>query len=326
MTALKRVSTCLVSAIILCSALAAAAQEPVAVDTLGLAKLSPDELFVRASSAELQFADMLQPSRRILVRNHEDSLPYLVTRLDTDGPRERHALEDILVRIGDPAVGPLTRALMDEAGRTDTTRGVRLAAGILGRLGDERATEPLSSVAGHENWKVRSSVADALGRIGGDEVIAPVVRLMSDENEVVRKSAAVSLRRIASGEGAELGGEAVAALVSALGDTHYSVRTSASAALGEIGDEAVEAVEARIGAPGNEARHAAICALGLTGSRRATGTLTGLLDSDAWTDRAWAVEALGRIGLDEPVRAELKRMEKNETHPYVLLKLSELLR
>lgn len=168
------------------------------VDTVALAELSAEELFLRSSSAALQFAPMIQPSRRVLVREYDRSLPYLITQLDTDGPRERHALEDILVRIGEPAVEPLIDALGEELERTDTLRGARMAAGILGRLDDERATPALCAAARHADWKVRSSVASALGRVGSADGVDGLVRLLADRNEIVRKSAAVAIRRMAT--------------------------------------------------------------------------------------------------------------------------------
>ena len=86
-------------------------------DTSWLDELSPDALFLRASSSALQFQSMIEPARKRLVREHEISLPYLVTRLDTDDARERHALEDILVRIGEPAVEPVIEAFRSEVMR-----------------------------------------------------------------------------------------------------------------------------------------------------------------------------------------------------------------
>jgi len=193
----------IIAAILLCVVAPAAVAhvagtEAADVDTLALAALSPEELFLRSSSAALQFAPMIQPSRRILVREYERSLPYLVTQLDTDGPRERHALEDILVKIGEPAVEPVIEALDRELERTDTLRGARMAAGILGRLGDDRATSALNSAAGHHDWKVRSSVASAIGRIGSADGLDGLLLLLGDENEIVRKSSAVAIRRMAT--------------------------------------------------------------------------------------------------------------------------------
>ncbi len=363
-----RLTTGLVTALLLLTFIAAphaAAQEPLdepaLVDTLALAALSPEELFLRASSAALQFAPMIQPSRRILVRDHERSLPYLVGELDTDGPRERHALEDILVRIGEPAVEPLIDALDAELERTDTLRGARMAASILGRLDDERATPGLTRAARHEDWKVRSSVAGALGRIGDASGLDALLRLLDDENEIVRKSAAVALRRMAtvpdspgatSGEapgddadpGRDLSGadrdrferslaareavatEALKPLVDALGDAFYQVRYSAAAALAELGPEALgrPIMETALVGEG-PGRLVAISVIGRIGDPSALGPLGGLLLDDDWAVRGFAAEAIGRIGADRRARKALSKLLARETHPFVRMRAGEAL-
>ena len=118
--------------ILAATALALETAEP---DTAELEGLTPEQLFLRASSSALQFEHMREPSRKVLVRKHEESIPFLVTQLDTDGVRERHALEDVLVRIGEPAVPAVVEAFLMESERTDVTRGARLAATVLGIMG-----------------------------------------------------------------------------------------------------------------------------------------------------------------------------------------------
>ena len=210
-------------------------REAAAVDTSGLVDLSPEELFLRASSSALQFQHMLAPSRRLLVRNHEESVPYLVTQLDTDSPRERHALEDVLVKIGDPSVLPLIDALTSELERENTSRGARLAASILGRLGDDRAVEELAAAARHGDWKVRSSAVAAIGRVAAPRSVPTLLALLDDRNEVVRKSAAVALARVADENDDGLGEDAVRRLAESLGDEHYSVRYGAARAIARVG-------------------------------------------------------------------------------------------
>jgi HEAT repeat protein len=299
------------------------ADEP---DTTGLADLSPAELFVRATAAELQFAELVAPSRRLLVRNYATSIPYLVKRLDTDGARERYGLENIMVDIGEPAVLPLIDAVLEEAQRTDTTRGARLAASILGKLGDARAVDALVEIRGHDDWKVRSSVAGSLGRIAQAASLSALLDMLADENEIVRKSAAVAARRTVEACGDEpLPDGTVAALVAALDDTHYSVRYGASEALASIGEPAVQhLLDVALQAEGSR-QHLAIRALGEMRSARALGPLRGLLETEDWATRAYASEAIGRIGADRRTRKDLARMLREERHPFVLLKAAEAL-
>ncbi len=296
-------------------------------DTVALTRLSPEELFLRASSAALQFETMRQPSRRILVRNHEESLSYLVTQLDTDDARERHALEDILVKIGEPAVDPLIDALRREARREDTTRGVRLAALVLGRLGDPSAVRSLTDTAGHDNWKVRGSIAGALGRIGTMQTVPTLVVLLRDTNEIVRKGAAVALRRVGetTEDTEELAQDVAGPLVGALSDRYYAVRESAADAIAAIGEPALDSVTETAERPGGDERLLAIRTIGKIGSRGSLGLLKDLLESDDWTVRAHAAEAIGAIGPDGRSRRMLRRMLESEEHPFVRLRAEEAL-
>lgn len=295
----------------------AVAQTESEVDTLELARLTPEELFLRASSSALQFEHMREPSRRLLVRDHERSLPYLVTRLDTDDARERHGLEDILVRIGSPAVPLVTAALSVEVLRTDTTRGARLAAGVLGRLGDEAAIEELAAAHDHDDWKVRGAVAGALGRIGSGRAVPPLLALLSDVNETVRKSAAVGLGRTASDDGNALGEGAMAALAGALSDDNYSVRYSAADALGKVGEPAVPMLVAEARDASRMARLMAARALGRSASRKAMAPLTKLLQHDDWATRAFAARALSELGPDRRARKRLEELAEKDGHPLV---------
>ena len=297
-------------------------------DTAALAELTPEELFLRASSSALQFEHMREPSRRILVSNHEESLSYLVTQLDTDDARERHALEDVLVRIGHAAAHPLIEALLLEAGRTETTRGARLAAAVLGRIGEVCAVDPLASVHDHRDWKVRGAIGGALGRIGTAETVPPLVSLLSDENEAVRKSAAVGLRRVAARasddeapdpDAAEaLDADVIEALARALGDHNYAVRYSSADALAQIGEPALPRL-LEIGEAGaTEARLMALRAIGAVGSRKALKPLVRTLQDPDWAVRAHAAAALGALGADGRGRRALERLVAQDPHPFVV--------
>ncbi|MCK4681158.1 HEAT repeat domain-containing protein [bacterium] len=297
-------------------------------DTAELAELAPVELFLRASSSALQFEHMREPSRRILVSNHEESLPYLVTRLDTDDARERHALEDILVRIGPAAAEPVIEAFLLEAGRTETTRGARLAAAVLGRIGEACAVDPLASVHDHHDWKLRGAIGGALGRIGTAETVPPLVSLLEDENEVVRKSAAVGLRRVAvrahddeapDPDAAEaLDADVIESLARALGDPNYAVRYSSADALARIGETALPLLFEIGEGDAIEARLMALRAIGAGGSRKALTPLVRALQDSDWAVRAHAAAAIGTIGADRRGRRALERLVASDPHPFVV--------
>jgi HEAT repeat protein len=309
--------------------------EPSLQDTSWIYELSPEDLFLRASSSALQFQSMIAPSRRRLVADHETSLPYLVTRLDTDDARERHALEDILVKIGEPAVGPVVEAFRDEMGRTDTTRGARLAASVLGRLGDAAAVAPLGEARSHDDWKVRGAVAGALGRIGIAEAVPALVDLLLDANEIVRKSAAFGLGRTASSvseacgcSGATAGSEwrrATGELADALDDPYYAVRYNASDALARIGEPAWPALRDILRGDPGTARLMALRAVAEIGSEEAGPIVSQLLSSDDWAERAQAAHTLGVLGVDRSRRRALERIREEGDHPFVLMRIEEAL-
>jgi HEAT repeat protein len=318
----------LIVALALLPHVAVAEEAPSVADTTDLVNLMPAELFLRASSSALQFQAMLQPSRRLLIRNHEASIPYLVTQLDTDDARERHALEDIFVRIGSPAVDALVESLAEEITREDTSRGARLAARILGRIGDGAGAGPLIAARDHADWKVRGSVAEALGRIADPEGAPALTELLSDENEIVRKSAAVGLARLAEAAGdgeTALDDAAIEALKNALADPYYSVRQSAVRALVGAGDPVVDELIDLAAEAGEPVRILAIQALGDIGSEDALPALRDHLRSESWAAAAHAAEALGKIGLTKGDRKALERMIEGGSHPYVLHKIEEAL-
>jgi len=326
-----------VTAVVVCalSAGAAFALEAAEPDTAELETLTPEQLFLRAASSALQFEHMREPSRKVLVRKHEESVPYLVTQLDTDGARERHALEDVFVRIGEPAVPAVIEALVAEAERTDTTRGARLAATVLGRIGDPSAVGPLDSVHDHDDWKVRGAIGSALGRIGTAGAVAPLVSLLGDGNEMVRKSAAVGLRRVAAAANDEeepdrdarkaLDDPVIAVLAAALSDPCYAVRYSSADALARIGETALPAILEICSDGEGFARLMALRAAGGVGSTRAMKNLDAALDDADWTVRAHAAMAIGAIGPDRRGRRSLERLAEGDPHPLVVAAAEEAL-
>ena len=117
---------------------------------------------------------------------------------------------------------------------------------------------------------VRSFAAEGLGGYSGPaavNAVAALVTALGDAEASVRWSAAAALGGI--GPGAV---DAVPALVTALGDAEQRVRSFAAGALGRIGPGAVDAVPALVTALGDEARvrSYAAAALGGIGPGRST--------------------------------------------------------
>ena len=69
----------------------------------------------------------------------------------------------------------------------------RSAIADLGRLGDERACEPLVSALQDEDQYVRREVAKALGELGSPAAVVPLVEALGDPEEYVRRNVIVAL-------------------------------------------------------------------------------------------------------------------------------------
>jgi HEAT repeat protein len=149
-----------------------------------------DDLFMKASSGEVQFRDLVEPAKKELIEMSEKAVPQMITKLKTEDARERHTVEDIFKGIGDPAVPSLIKAL-----NTENLYQLRLASNCLGLIGNNQATQPLLSLFAYDNHTVRSAAVTAVGRIKDTTAISEVISMLSDEAETVRKSAAVALMR-----------------------------------------------------------------------------------------------------------------------------------
>ncbi|HLG94247.1 MAG TPA: HEAT repeat domain-containing protein, partial [candidate division Zixibacteria bacterium] len=103
-----------------------------------------DSLFVRASSGQLRYRELNEPSKKAL-REMPEAIPYLVEKLPIRDARERRTLIDILGKMPD-AVMPVAEAT--ESSNRDV---VKTACEILGELKDSRATSYLVKVLDHRD-------------------------------------------------------------------------------------------------------------------------------------------------------------------------------
>lgn len=187
-----------------------------------------DDLFMKASSGEVQFRDLVEPAKKELIEMGEKAVPQMITKLKTEDARERQTVEAIFKEIGDPAVPYLIEAL-----NTDNLYQLRLASSCLGKIGNDRATEHLLKLFSYTEHTVRSSAVTAVGDIGDTTAVEEVIAMLGDKAETVRKSAAVSLGKIGQPS-------AIETLIKALDDPHFSVRYSAAGSLVKIGEQAGE--------------------------------------------------------------------------------------
>ena len=183
-----------------------------------------NDLFMKASSGEVQFRDLVEPSKEELIAMGAAAVPQMITKLSTEDARERHTVEAIFKGIGDPAIPALIEALS-----TDNLYQLRLASSCLGKIGNRDATPHLLGLFWHKEHTVKSASVTAVGDIKDSSAVGEVIIKLDDDAETVRKSAAVSLGKIGHQD-------AIDALIIALDDPHFSVRYSAAGSLVKIGD------------------------------------------------------------------------------------------
>jgi hypothetical protein len=123
--------------------------------------------------------------------------------------------------------------------RTDIPIMRMVAAGALGRTGDQRAVEPLIVAMRDPDEDVSDSAIWALGRLGGDRAVKVLAAALKDHpDQRVRKAAAEAL-------GWTRAKRALDPLIAALGDKAPAVRSYATIGLGYLGDpRAIPALEA----------------------------------------------------------------------------------
>jgi HEAT repeat protein len=213
--------------------------------------------------------------------------------ITTLGTRYWDKAVEELVRIGEPAVGPLIAALRPEVqlisaraclalARIGTSQavdavfkaldegssGVRSeAAGALRYLRSDRAVERLLELVGKDgDYRVRMSAAGALGMMGPEKSIDVLAAALNDSNQYVRGEAAASLGKIGSGKSVE-------PLLRASRDDSGAVRQAARDALVKIGSPASPAIARTLRDPDPQVRWTAALMLGKIASEEAVSAL-----------------------------------------------------
>jgi len=307
---MKSIVTYIIAFLIISSAAIKAAEIPPPSSPV---ERKVDSLFVMASSGELKYRDMVEPAKEKIAEMGKAAVPRLIELYATKDARERHTINDILVKIGSPAVPVLVESLS-----LDDPWVVSRLAYSLGNIGDSSAVEGIIGVAYHEDWNVRSSSAGALGKIGDTDANETVIRLLDDENEIVRKSAAVAAGKLAIEK-------AIPELVGMLGDDYYGARYSASGALQKMGDKAIESIADSLDSENELLGNMGCTTLGLIGGSTAAEILVEQLDSNSPIRRALAVEGIMRADSYLACGA-VEILGEREKHPTVLFYIEQALK
>ena len=132
--------------------------------------------------------------------------------------------QNILLKIGLPAVDPLIDALKD-----DNNDRERIAL-LLGEIGDPRATIPLTEILAHEDRSVRRAALRALGKIGDPRATIYLTEFLNHKDSSVRHDAFEALGKIVDHS-------EVPALIYQLEHEDESARINAVKALGCLLDD-----------------------------------------------------------------------------------------
>jgi HEAT repeat protein len=136
---------------------------------------------------------------------------------------------DELEAIGTPAVDMLI-TLLGRGTSSETAKTIE----ILGRIGDERAVEPVLALLSHKSPDLASRAALTLGKIGrGRNVVEELLQAAVDSNSSQVKNAAEQAL-------VEIGKEAVFPLLAHLNSGDPRERKAAVRILGEIGDTSAQ--------------------------------------------------------------------------------------
>lgn len=165
----------------------------------------------------------------------DEIFSHLVTSLQDGDPGIRRAAAYVLGKLGDQrAVEPLRQALYDdEAG---------VGRDAVNSLGQLKAVEALIEALGHPDDSVRRSAVSALDGLKDPQAVDPLIRVLRDEDSSVRTGACDALGHLGDAR-------AVQPLIECLGDSLEFVRGAAAKALGEIGDaRAIEPLKALLDA------------------------------------------------------------------------------
>ncbi|MCE2503889.1 MAG: HEAT repeat domain-containing protein [Chlorobi bacterium] len=151
-----------------------------------------EKLFIQASAAPQKYQYLVEPARKRLEENADTTIPFLLSKLDSEHPRELLALRVILPRIG----SRLTPLLIDTI-LTGNRRRTSMAIHILGRLKDSTAAKVIGEKLRDNNWRIRSTAAEALLNMNAFDAKADLQRALHDSVDLVRGRSARAFARVA---------------------------------------------------------------------------------------------------------------------------------
>jgi VWFA-related protein len=126
-----------------------------------------------------------------------EAIPRLVESLADDDEAVRQAAAGALTRIGVASLPRVLSLVRREGARRRARPRLLLAAQVAGRVGDERAIEPLAVMLAQGSIEARQVAAGALGELGLSAGIMPLRQALDDDEVTVRETALGSIVQIA---------------------------------------------------------------------------------------------------------------------------------
>lgn len=156
---------------------------------------STDSLFILASAAPLRFQPQVIPAREKIANQGKAAVEELLFHFNTEMPRERLTLEDVLPKIWKQDSVYVDSILIAEM-NTENAQILGMCCTIAGKVKSKAFVPALLELSTSENWKSRRLAAATLGDIGDTTCIPRLIELLQDNHEYVRSRAAYSLGRI----------------------------------------------------------------------------------------------------------------------------------
>ncbi len=263
------------------------------------------ELLDKASSYLEEDAKQREESIDKLVEIGLPAVPYLCTRINTDNVMEHIALVNTLIRIGEPALDELHRALEREEGKAK-----ELAIKIIARIGSEKSLNIFKKALDNPKWAFRSNAAAGLGKIKTGESREILLQLLKDEDDYVRLMALLSLADMADDK-------IIERIVDMMDDQSFIVRFGAAEVAADYAEAAVPMLEKKLGTSGKLIVDMLIIeTLGNTGSESAAAVIGNYLDDDEPLLRAYAEIAYSKTAPTSKKELVEQKLE-HETDPMV---------
>lgn len=204
-----------------------------------------DSLYRYAATLLVKFNAEKESARKVFIASGEPAIEYLVEEFDSKSASEMSALEEMLKRMGMPAIDGILSSI-DYRGSDDESRALRLSLRIISEtfkydstLTGDGVVPRIARFAQDADWRVRGAAATALGYSRSRKALTHLVTAAGDTISLVRKSAAYGIRNLAQPED-------IPVLLNLLDDEFYGVRYAASEGLVKIGAGVVDSIVARL--------------------------------------------------------------------------------